>query len=588
MTRTDTFVVGTLVVLLALVAGLIGAPAFQTTASTPVPSADPEVAPIEEPRPYTEGVMGAPVSVSPLTARTQVDRDLVALIFSGLVRNGPDGTIIPDLAERWTVSPDGATWTVRLREDATWHDGEPVTAADIAFTVKTLQDRAYTGPGQASWSEVTVTTLSSRVVRFTLATPLGGFLQALTQPIVPAHLLADVPVASLSDHPFGRRPIGSGPFALVDLHAEGATLVPAGDPGPRLDPAVAPEVEPTLTPAAPSADPLASPRPTERPARPRPYLPGIELRFYTDPDDLAREYRAGRLDAASGITPESAVALARTDGSRLLRYPGSTLTTVLLNLRPGHPEFAVPAVRTALLAAIDRTAIIERAYAGAAATATGPIPPSSPLFDPAADPPVAYDRTAARRALKKAKWAEKDDGWYLPRGREAVTIEVLSPTVAANPGLFRAAEQVVADWAAIGLDVEHVPLPPGDFASERLAKADFEVAVVDVILGLDPDLYPLLASSQTLTGGTNLSGLQRPELDTLLAAARAPGTEEQRKAAYSALQKELAAGRYMLPLAFADEVVVARDTLQGPVTRQVDDPSDRFWDVLTWRLADDG
>ena len=69
--------------------------------------------------------------------------------------------------------------------------------------------------------------------------------------------------------------------------------------------------------------------------------------------------------------------------------------------------------------------------------------------------------------------------------------------------------------------------------------------------------------------------------------ARAPGSASARMAAYSALQKGLAAGRYVLPLAYADEVVVFRDTVQGPTIRQVTDGSDRFWDVLTWRLAVD-
>jgi ABC-type transport system substrate-binding protein len=156
----------------------------------------------------------------------------------------------------------------------------------------------------------------------------------------------------------------------------------------------------------------------------------------------------------------------------------------------------------------------------------------------------------------------------------------------ANPGLFAAAAGVAADWTALGLTVEHVALPPGEFVTDRLATGDFQVAVVDVIVGLDPDLYPLLASSQTLTDGSNVAGLQDPKLDELLIKARAPGTTEERKTAYSALQKQLAAGRYLLPLTFADEVVVARDALDGPVVRQVTDPSDRFWDVLTWRLAD--
>ena len=131
----------------------------------------------------------------------------------------------------------------------------------------------------------------------------------------------------------------------------------------------------------------------------------------------------------------------------------------------------------------------------------------------------------------------------------------------------------------------HVPLSPGDFVTGRLATGKFQVAVGDVTIGLDPDLYPLLASSQTVTGGSNVIGLQDPALDKLLVAARGPGTEAARMAAYSALQVALAKGRYLLPLAFADESIVVRDTLEGPTVRQVADPADRFWDVLTWRLA---
>ncbi len=138
--------VGTLVVLLAIVAGLIGVPALQPNSS----AATPPVAtvPPANARPYVEGLLSSPVSVSPLTARTQADRDLVALVFAGLVRLGPGGTIVPDLAERWSVDADGKVWTVVLRDDATWHDGNPVTADDVVFTVRTLQDPAYTGPAR--------------------------------------------------------------------------------------------------------------------------------------------------------------------------------------------------------------------------------------------------------------------------------------------------------------------------------------------------------------------------------------------------------------------------------------------------------
>jgi ABC-type oligopeptide transport system substrate-binding subunit len=86
-------------------------------------------------------------------------------------------------------------------------------------------------------------------------------------------------------------------------------------------------------------------------------------------------------------------------------------------------------------------------------------------------------------------------------------------------------------------------------------------------------------------GASNIIGLQDPTLDALLVAARQPGTMAERTAAYAALQSQLVKGVYMLPLAFADESVVVRDIVQGPSVREVGDPADRFWDVLTWRLT---
>ena len=580
MTRTDRFIIGTLVFLFALIAGVVGLPSLLPAAGSPSavsPSAS-SIGSIES-RPYREGMVGHPISISPLTARSQADRDLVALIFSGLVRNGPDGTIVPDLAKSWTVDSTGAIWTFELRSDASWQDGAPVTAEDVAFTIRTLQDPRYSGPAAGSWQDVTVRTVSAQTVVFTLSTPLGGFLQAATQPVAPAHLLANVPVDRLADDPFGQRPVGSGPFALVHLGPSAAELRPVA----LADPAGAP----TGNPSPGSTDSLATQAPTARPSAPVPYLAGIDFRFFDDPDALVAAYRQGDLDAASGLSPAVIADLASASGSRILRYPGSTLTAVLINLRPGQHAFATPALRTALLEAINRPVLIQSAFAMAASAAAGLIPSSSVLFDPGAADAVAYDAAAAQKALKTAGWTKAANTWRRPNFKKPFTFDLLSPDAASNPAAFAAAEAVVLDWKRIGLQVTHVALPPAEFVAGRLAKGTFSVAVADVTVGLDPDLYPLLASSQTLTGGSNIIGLQDPALDKLLVTARKPGTEAVRAAAYSALQRQLAKGRYLLPLAFADESIVVRDTLEGPVPRQVADPSDRFWDVLTWRLAAD-
>jgi len=579
MTRLDRFVVATLVLLFAVLAVLAGLPALPGEGSPASAGPSPSGPGLAEPRPYREGLVGRATSVSPFSAHSQADRDLVALVFSGLVRNGPDGFVVPDLAKRWSVDPSGAIWTFELRSDARWQDGEPVTAEDVAFTIRTLQDPSYAGPGAGSWQDVTVETRGDLTVVFTLSTPLGGFLQAATQPIAPAHLLAGIPADQLAGGPFGRQPIGSGPFALVSLADGGAELRPANG--------LLPIENPTASPSPLTTDSLVSPAPTVRPGGPIPYLTGIEFRFFDDMDALVAAYRRGDLDAASGLPADTINQLASSTGSRILRYPGSTLTAVLVNLRPGAHAFATPALRTALLQAINRPALIDRVFASAASAASGLIPSSSVLFDASAAGAVAYDPAAAQKALKAAGWTKVANAWRRPASRTPFAFELLSPDLASNPAAFAAAEAVVADWKRIGLQVTHLALPPAEFVTGRLAKGAFAVAVADVTIGLDPDLYPLLASSQTLTGGSNIIGLQDPALDKLLVAARKPGTVEARRAAYAALQVQLAKGRYVLPLAFADESIIVRDTVVGPVPRQVADPSERFWDVLTWRLAAD-
>ncbi len=225
MTRRDHGIVAGLVLVLAVIVGAVAAPAFAPAAPSPSPS--PTVRPAEAPLRYREGMLGEPVSINPLTAGTAADRALVALMYSGLVALGPGDSLVPSLAEDWSTTVDGLTWQFRLRDDARWHDGTPVTAHDVAWTVGVLQDADYTGPGAASWRDVTVTEVDQWTIRFQLTTALGGFLQAATQPIAPAHLLEGTPIDLLGELPLGREPVGSGPFRLEELDAEHALLVPA-------------------------------------------------------------------------------------------------------------------------------------------------------------------------------------------------------------------------------------------------------------------------------------------------------------------------------------------------------------------------
>jgi peptide/nickel transport system substrate-binding protein len=561
---------------LALVGfALVGlAPAFAPAGDVgPAPSALPVS------RPYVEGVLGHATNASPFGARSAADRALVALLFRGLVRLGPDGAVVSDLAVRWEVDASGQSWTFHLRPGLLWQDGTPLTADDVAFTVRTLSDPTYTGPGAASWRDVTAVATDSLTVTLRLATPLGGFLNAATQPIAPEHLLGGIAPADLPGDPFGQHPVGSGPFALTFLDASRAILVAATPVAAGVGVG-----RPDFQTPVPT-DSLATPAPSIGASDAVPYLSGLEFVYYDDVATLRVAWDNGTLDAASGLSPADAVALGATPGARVVRYPGSTLLAVNLDLRPSRIEFRDPAVRRALLEAIDRDAIVADAIAGLAVRADSIIPPTSTFFDLQANPPVAYDAAAAQAALKKAGWKQSAGSWVPTGAKAPLSIEVLCPEESANPVAYAVAASVVADWRAIGINAHQTPLPADELLGTRLHPGGFQAAVVPLVIGLDPDLYPLLASTQTRTGGANVSGLQDPSLDTLLSAARAPGSDAQRQAAYAALQARLTAGVYILPIAFRDEYVVLRDTVSGPEPRPVGTAGDRFWDVLTWRLA---
>ena len=576
MKLRDRALIGALTVALIALSVAALAPTLKTAGSAAEPTP-----PGATGRAYVEGVLGRATNASPFGARTAADRALVALLFRGLVKLGPGSSIVGDLATSWDVGDAGRTWTFHLRADQRWQDGEPITANDVAFTIDVLSSPAYTGPGGESWRDVTSEVIDDRTVALHLTTPLGGFLQAATQPIAPAHMLGEVPPDAIADDPFGIQPVASGPFRLVFLDAQRALL------GAMTAVDVAPGVPggPNFSTPRPT-DSLASARPTPRDDVPVPYLANVEIRYYDDAATLRADWEAGDLDAAWGLQPADATALAASPGARLVEYPGTTLLAAALDLRARDKAFQDPAVRRALLAAIDRAAIVRDVLHGLGTRADSLIPPSSAMFDAGAATAVPFDPAGARQALVDAGWRQSGGSWIPKGATEPLVVELLSPEELANPAAYAAAAKVVEAWKALGLAARLVPLPSTDLLGDRLAHGTFQAAVLPLAIGLDPDVYPLLAASQTRTGGSNISGLQDPDLDRLLVAARTPVDVEERAAAYGELEKRLAAQQYVLPLAFRDDYVVFRDTVSGPVSRPIGGSGDHYWDVLTWRLAD--
>ena len=150
-----------------------------------------------------------------------------------------------------------------------------------------------------------------------------------------------------------------------------------------------------------------------------------------------------------------------------------------------------------------------------------------------------------------------------PGATKPYVLDLITPQPASNAVASATATQVVKAWQALGFDARVSALPAADFV-DRLQAGEFTAALVDVSIGLDPDLYPLLASTQARAGGSNVSGIQDATLDAALSAARAAVTMETRKQAYARLEKLLATSQPILPLFFRDILYVASDRLAGP------------------------
>ena len=292
------------------------------------------------------------------------------------------------------------------------------------------------------------------------------------------------------------------------------------------------------------------------------------------------------MDVAGDLTVERTKAIAALPGMREIAYPTSHLTAAILNLRDSKSPFRDPDVRRALLRAIDRDGLVAAAAGGNGVIVDVPIAPSSSLYDPTGPAPMTQDLSAVAKALKAAGWKKVGGNWQASGAKDPLKIEVVTVDAETNPELHAAAEQVVAAWKELGIKATLKSFPPAEFVEGQLRSGDFDAAVVEMDLGLDPDLTALLDSSQAARGGSNLSGYQSAKMDGLLAAARTATDTKARKEKFAELQKELLERMPFLPLYLEDRIELASDRLQGPTSRLISSGSERFWDVLTWRLAE--
>src|SRR5512145_1639132 len=179
---------------------------------------------------YVEGLTSPPQQLNPLISNVTQDpsgADLQALLFEGLMRIGSDGLPEPAMAQVWETNEAGTVYTFTLRTGVIWHRSDiPLTADDVLFTVRSIQNPAFSGdPNIAQvWRNVLIDKVDDRTILCTLRSSLASFLSLATFPILPAHLLRDVSPSEWATVDFNQKPIGTGPYQIEELTAEHALL----------------------------------------------------------------------------------------------------------------------------------------------------------------------------------------------------------------------------------------------------------------------------------------------------------------------------------------------------------------------------
>ncbi|NJK78913.1 MAG: peptide ABC transporter substrate-binding protein [Chloroflexaceae bacterium] len=433
---------------------------------------------------YVEAVTSMPVQVVPPLNTPLSDptgRDVGALLFDGLTRIGLDGLPEGALAEDWDIEQNGEVYLFYLRPNVTWHDGERFTADDVVFTIRSIQDEQFPGDPslQAFWSNVQVDRIDDLTVRFTLTAPFAPFLAAARQPMMPAHLLQDIPLDQWATSNFAQQPVGTGPYRLNTWANEQIVL----------------EANP---------DYYAG----------RPFIDRLELRSIESPQMAFSELVNAQVEAlafSTAAAPElGQVALPAT--VRRLTLPLDEYVILTFNMRAA--PLADLAFRVALAQGLDKASLIEQVHGGQVARLDTPMLPGWWAYDEGIQWHT-FDPLAAAQALEALGYNLNDEG---VRVRDGQPLQ-LSLITDGDLGRIAAAEEVARQWGSLGVAVEIEPLDAATLR-ERLRTRDFTLAIHGwARLGPDPDVFELWHSSQA-ESGLNYAGLQDETIDEFLASGR--------------------------------------------------------------------
>lgn len=505
---------------------------------------------------YSEALVGSPVRLNPvLDFYNQVDFDLNRLIYSGLVRFDDRGLPHGELADSWGIAKDGRSYSFSIRPNAFWHDGAPVTSADVIFTIGLLKDEAIPIPPdlRAFWQQVEVVALDDKTLQFRLAEAFSPFLDYLAIGILPSHLLGSLSPGELIDAPFNLQPVGSGPYRFQSLEVS--------------------EDQITGILLQASSNYYGQ----------QPFIQELHFLFFPDAETALSAFEQGEVMGVGHIPTDLIGRALANEEMQIFTGRLPKLNLVYLNLdNKDLPFFKDLEVRRALLMAVNRDWIINHLLGGQAILANGPIFPENWAFYGGGSR-VAFDPDQALERLKKAGYTIPAAGGR-SREKDGVRLE-FELAYPDQPSYAAIAEKIQQDWQRIGVIVTLKAVPYAELLEKYLQPRTYQAALVELDLSRspDPDPYPFWHQAQ-ITSGQNYAQWDDRQVSEYLEQARVLDDLNERSRRYRNFQVRFATEIPALTLFYPTYSYGVDRSVFGVSMGPLHDPSDRFNNVTSWYL----
>jgi peptide/nickel transport system substrate-binding protein len=526
----------------------------------------------------SEGIVGVPTLVNPVIALSDADKDLTSLIYSGLMRKTPEGDFIPDLAESYSVSPDGINYTFVLKKNLEFHNGTKITADDVIFTIEKIKDPFIKSPKATDWSRVSVSKVDEYTVVFTLAQSYISFLDSTTIGILPSNLWKNVDSSQFNLSLLNTKAVGSGPYKIKSVQKD--------DDGvsekyklERFD-----------------SFALGKPR-----------IKYLNIISYSNEKDLVGALLDNLIDQAGGISPENTKKI--KDGKYVIKE--STLPRIFgifLNSN-NNKIFADQNVIKAINNALNKQDVVDQVLLVYGSTINNPVPEKI-IHNELNEKFNSQSLDEARQILDKAGWLVGSDGIRTKENSSTKTVtkkvggktiiqkvEVksftpptrlsFSLTTGDTPELKKTIEIIKEQMGQIGVEVDIKKVYETGQLNQLIRARNYEALFFGQIINHESDLYSYWHSSQKTDPGLNIAMYNNKKVDLLLESIQKTLDINNRLDKYEELVKEFNNDIPAILIYSPKYLYVTSPNLNSVSINNITVPSDRFMSVYTWAVDTD-